>query len=102
MNPNSEVMQLTIEFYPAVNHNYDDNPMDPKNHHQQQGKNQPNKQNGHNLLNLFTKTLLFRETFAKIIDSSVNCNRRLSLHASVRCEVHYEHGGCVTNHYRLT
>lgn len=71
------IMQLTIEFYPAVYHYYDDNPVDPKkndnNHRNNKEKSnkQTNKQNGHDLLNPFTKTtFLFLETFAKIIDSS--------------------------------
>ena len=87
MSPNSKVMQLTIQFYPAVDHNYDDNPMDPKTTTTNKEKNQLNKENGHNHLDPFTKTFLSRETFAKIIDSSVNHNRRLSFYATVRCHV---------------
>lgn len=69
------IMQLTIGFYPAVNHNYDGNSVEPTN---QQGekththtKKKTKKQNGHNVLNPFPKKMS-REKAAKITDSMVN------------------------------
>ena len=98
MSPNSKVMQLTIHFYPAVNHNYDDNPMGPKTTTTNKEKNQLNKENGNNHLDPFKKTFLSRKTFAKIIDGSVNRKTPFEFLRNGTVP-RYKHGGCVKNHF---